>query len=157
SLALQAKVAAARGVLRYRQLDRAAERRHANLAAEHGFIQRDRQIDAKVAAVDFEEWMWRDIDRNQEIARAVAGRRLALPLQPDLLTRRYTGGNLDIELLAGRQPDAFLHALDRFFQRHRHGDAQIEIERYSAGTELEGSAAPPGPRSTRRGATARAV
>src|ERR1700681_2266699 len=48
-LALEAKGPAARGILRYRQLDGAAQRRHANLAAEHGFIQRNRQIDAQVA------------------------------------------------------------------------------------------------------------
>src|SRR5260370_9201745 len=111
SLALEAKGPAARGVLRYRQLDRAAERRHANLAAEHGFIQRDRQINAQVPAVDLEERMRRYIDRYQEIARPVAGRRLALPLQPDLLTRRHSSADLDIELLAGQHPYAFPHAL----------------------------------------------
>src|SRR5712672_632700 len=101
--------------------------------------------------------MWRYIDRNQEIAGPVAGRRFALPLQPDLLTRRDSGGNLDIEFLAGRQPDAFLHALHRFFQRHRHRDAQIEIERDPAGVELEGSAASAGPCAARRGAAEHAV
>src|SRR5258705_5461332 len=100
--------------------------------------------------------MWRDIDGNQQIARAMARRRLALPLQPDLLTGRYSGGNLDIEFLAGRQSDAFLDALHRFFQRHRHGDAEIEIERYSAGIELEGRASA-GPRATRRGTAEHAV
>ena len=36
------------------------KRRHANLAPEHGFVQRDRQIDAQIAAVDLEERMRRD-------------------------------------------------------------------------------------------------
>ena len=38
----------------------------------------------------------------------MAGRGLALPLQPDLLAGGDAGGNLDVELLAGRQPDALL-------------------------------------------------
>src|SRR6476620_4189323 len=98
-----------------------------------------------------------DVDRDQEIARTMAGRRLALPLQPDLLTRRDSGGNLDIEFFAGRQPDAFLHTLHRLFQRHRHGDAEIEIERYAAGVELKRSAPSAGPCATRRRAAEHAV
>jgi len=50
--------------------------------------------------------MRRDADRDQKIARAVALRGLALPLQPDLLTCGDAGGNLDIEFLAAWQPDA---------------------------------------------------
>ena len=58
----------------------------------------------------------------------MAGRGLALPLQPDLLAGGDAGRNLDVELLAGRQPDALLAALDRLLQRHRHGDVEIEVE-----------------------------
>src|ERR1700716_253749 len=86
----------------------------------------------------------------------MAGRALALPLQPDLLAGRDAGGNLDIEFLAGRQPDALLRALDGLFQRHRHGDAEIEIDRDPAGIELE-STARAGPRAARRGAAEHAV
>src|SRR6202043_946121 len=39
-----------------------------------------------------------------------------------------------------RQPDALFRAVDRFFQRHRHGNAEIEIERDAARIELEGIA-----------------
>src|ERR1700722_16048325 len=85
--------------------------------------------------------MRRDAHGDQEIAGRMAGRGLALPLQPDLLAGGNAGGNLDIELLAGRQPDALLDALDRLFQRHRHGDGKIEIERDAAGIEFEGGAA----------------
>src|SRR6202011_1874018 len=49
ALALEAERAAAGGVFRDRQFDRAAKRRHADLAAKHGFIERDRQIDAQIA------------------------------------------------------------------------------------------------------------
>src|SRR3981081_2436854 len=76
-------------------------------------------------------------------------RGLALPLQPDLLARANAGRNLDIEFLTGRQPDALLHALDRFFQRHRHGDGKIEIDREPARVEFESGAAGAGPRAAR--------
>src|SRR4029079_2220380 len=49
-------------------------------------------------------------------------------------------GNLDVELLAGRQANALFAALDRLFQRHRHGDVQVEVEADSAGVELKGPA-----------------
>src|SRR6267378_2883050 len=150
-LALQPKGPAARGVLRYRQFDRATQGRHANFATEHRFIKRDRQIDAQVVTVDLEERMRRDADRDQEIAGAVAGRGVALPLQSDLLAGSDTSGNLDIEFFAGRQPNALLRALDRLFQRHRHGDAEIEIERYTAGIELKGTTGA-GSRAARRAA-----
>src|SRR5258708_27320595 len=70
----------------------------------------------------------------------MTGRAVALPLQPDLLAGDDAGRNLDIESLAGRQPDAFFHALDRFLQRHRHRDGKVEVERDPAGVELEGRA-----------------
>src|SRR6185312_7172436 len=56
-------------------------------------------------------------------------------------------GDPDIEFLAGRQPDALFRALDRFFQRYGHGNAEIEIERDAAGIELEIASA--GPRAAR--------
>src|ERR1700730_1168562 len=68
----------------------------------------------------------------------MARRGFALPLQPDLLTGGDAGRNLDIKFLAGRQPDAPLRAVDRLFQRHRHGDGKVEVERDAAGIELEG-------------------
>src|ERR1700676_201726 len=70
----------------------------------------------------------------------MARRGFALPLQPDLLTGGDAGRNLDIEFLPGRQPDAPLRAVDRLFQRHRHGDGKVEGERAAAGLELEGVA-----------------
>src|ERR1700719_3090828 len=75
----------------------------------------------------------------------MARRGFALPLQPDLLTGGDAGRNLDIEFLAGRQPDAPLRAVDRLFQRHRHGDGKVEVERDAAGIELGGVDASPPP------------
>src|ERR1700720_1172703 len=94
--------------------------------------------------------MQRDVDRNQQIARPVTGRGVALPLEPDLLAGHNAGRNLDIELLAGRQPDPLLHTPDRLLQRNRHGDGKIEIKRDGAGVELEGAAASARPRAARR-------
>src|SRR5664279_3202914 len=100
--------------------------------------------------------MWRDADRDQEIAGGMAGRGLALSLKPDLLTGGNACGNPDIEFLAGRQPDTLFRALDRFFQRHRHGNAEIEIERDPARIELEGIARA-GPRTAHAAAAEHAV
>src|SRR6476620_1171081 len=147
-LALEAEGATARGVFRDRQFDRAAQRRHANLAAEHRFVKGDRQFDLEIAAVDLEEGMRRDVDGDQQVARAVARRGFALPLQPDLLAVGDDGWNLDVELLAGRQADALVRALDRLLQRHRHGNVEIEIEPDAAGIEFKLAAA--GARATRR-------
>src|SRR5436190_12932190 len=156
-LALEAKNPAAGSVFWYRKFDRAAERRYANLAAEHGFVKRDRQIETQVTALNLEVRMRGDIDRDQEIAGPVTGRGLSLPLQPDLLTGIDARGNLDVEFFAGRQPDALLDALYRLFQRHRHGDAEIEIERDAARIELERSAAAAGPCAARRSTAEHAV
>src|ERR1700730_4252418 len=102
--------------------------------------------------------MRRDVDRDQNIAGAVAGRGLALPLQPDLLAARDPCGNPDVEFLAVRQPDAFFAAVDCLLQCHRHGDGKIEVERDAAGIEFEGlRGAGTGPRAARGGAAEHAV
>src|SRR4051794_28276850 len=71
----------------------------------------------------------------------MARRGLALTLEPDLLARDHTGRNLDVQLLAGGQPDPLLAALDRLLQRHRHRDAEIEVHSERALLE-RGRAAP---------------
>ena len=48
ALALQAERAPAIGAGGIDELDRAVERRHAHFAAEHGFIERDRQIEPQI-------------------------------------------------------------------------------------------------------------
>src|SRR5436190_8759818 len=94
AFALEAKNPAAGSVFWDRKFDRAAERRYANLAAEHGFVKRDRQIEAQVTAFDLEVRMRANIDCDQEIAGPVTGRGLPLPLQPDLLASDDARGNL---------------------------------------------------------------
>src|SRR4051812_29753672 len=69
-----------------------------------------------------------DGDGDQQIAGGMDGGGFALPFQPDLLAGDHAGWNLDVELLARRQPHPFLAALDRLLQRHRHGDADVEID-----------------------------
>src|ERR1700756_4392811 len=83
-----------------------------------------------------------DVHGDQEIARRMALRGLALSAQPDLLALDDACGNLDVELLAGRQPDALVAALDRLLQRHGHGDVDIEVEPDAAGLKLERARAP---------------
>ena len=70
------------------KFDRAVERRHAHLAAEHRLIKRDRQIEPQVGAIRLEQRMRRDVDRDQRIARLAGCARPALTLQPDLLAAR---------------------------------------------------------------------
>src|SRR5262249_5996322 len=100
ALALEAEGAAARGIFRDRQFDRALQRGHAPLAAQNRLIKRDGQVESQVTAVDLEERMRRDVDGDQEVAGPVVGHALALPPQPDLLTLGDTSRNLDVELLA---------------------------------------------------------
>src|SRR5215475_12470754 len=137
ALALEAEGAPTGGVFRDRQFHRAAERRHAHPTAEHRLVERDRQVDAQVAAVDLEEGMRRDADGDEHVTRPVTRRGLALPLQPDLLARAHAGRNLDIELLAARQPHALLGALDGVLQRDSQRSIDVEVDPDAAGVELE--------------------
>ena len=77
-----------------------------------------------------------------QIAGRVALRGVALPLQPDLLAGGDAGRNLDVELAAGRQADALVAAPDRFLQRHRHGDGQIEVDADPAAVEFKRAGSP---------------
>src|SRR5277367_47492 len=67
-------------------------------------------------------------------------RGIALPFQPDLLAGDDARGYLDVEFFAGRQPDPLLDTVDRLLQRHRHRNAEVEIERDPARIEFEGRA-----------------
>src|SRR5262249_7176190 len=132
--------AAAGGIFRDRQLDRTAKRRHPHLAAEHGLIERDRQLEPDVGPVDLEERVRGDVDGDEQIAGLVTLRGLALPAKADLLAGDDACRNLDIKLLAVRQPHALLAALDRLLQRHRHRHLDVEIKPDAAGVVLERAA-----------------
>src|SRR6185437_2746214 len=84
-----------------------------------------------------------NVHGDQKIARRVALHSLTLPAQSDLLALGDPGGDLDVELLTGRQPDALLASPDSLLQRHRHGDVDVQVEPDAAGLELE-RARPPG-------------
>src|SRR4051812_36806734 len=92
--------------------------------------------------------MGRDADGDQDIAGGMARGALALPPQPDLLAFDHADRNPDIQLLARRQPDALLAALDRLFERNGHGGVDVEVDPDPAGVELElATAAGAGPRA----------
>ena len=55
AFALEPERAARAGVGRDRQFDRAVERRHAHLRAQHRFVERHRKLDAQVVAVALEQ------------------------------------------------------------------------------------------------------
>src|SRR6516164_1265671 len=140
-LALEAEGATAGRILRDRQLDRTGQGGHPHLPAQHRLIERHREVDPQIAAIDLEQRMRGDADGDQEITGLVTGRALALPLQADLLAVGDAGGDLDVELLAARQPHALLTAFHRLFQRRGHRDVEIEVEADAAGFKLEGIAA----------------
>ena len=79
SLALEAEGAAAAGAGGIGELDRAVERRHADLAAEHRLVERERQFEPQIGAVALEQRMRRDRDGDERIADRVAGRAAPAP------------------------------------------------------------------------------
>src|SRR6266851_3060610 len=105
-----------------------------------------------------------DSSRDEEIARCASPLRQTLPLQAKNPPARGVLGDrevdraaerrhadLAVELLAGRQAHAFLRAVDRFLERHGHGDVEVEIEADAAGVVFERTAAAL-PRATLRAA-----
>src|SRR5262249_34366923 len=84
ALALEAKRASGICARRNSQFHSAVERGNANLSTKYGFVKRDWQFEAQVGAIRFEQRMWRDIDRDQCIARPATCARPTLPFEPDL-------------------------------------------------------------------------
>src|SRR5947209_4583722 len=96
----------------------AVERRRLGLSAEHGFIKRDRQIEAQIAAIDAKLRMLADMDRHDRIAGLTAeGAGFTLALQPYLLALFYSSGDRDFEPLAARQADNHAATLHRIGKR----------------------------------------
>src|SRR6185503_7340468 len=124
-LALEAEGAAGTGAGGNRQIDRAIERRHPDFAAEHGFVQRHRQIEPQIGAVRLEQRMRRDINHDQRVAGFAGGARPALPFQADGLAAGDAGRDLDLDVLAGRQMHARLAAARGF--RQRDGERGLQV------------------------------
>src|SRR5262249_16838726 len=123
-----AEGAPAIGVRRDRKLDRTVERRHPDFAAEHGLIERHRQIEPQIAAVDDKEWMRRDRHRDHRVA-GTAGRRPALSLEPDLLAAGQPHWNFDLDLLAGRQLQPFGRPGGGIFERDSQRGVEVAASR----------------------------
>src|SRR5260370_19699412 len=88
---------------------RPADRRHGDLAAQHGFGERYRQLETDVVADAAEERMRRDMHFDQRIARrAAAEPGLALALEPQDLPIGDASGDRYVE----RLPPAGLHGAE---------------------------------------------
>ena len=109
ALALEPERAARAGAGRDRKLDRAVERRHPHLAAEHRLVERDRKFEPQVVPSRSNSGCGATVTVISASPARPPGTRQPLPLQPDLLAVGETRRNLDVDLLAGRQ----LHALRR--------------------------------------------
>src|SRR3569623_771789 len=118
TLALEAEGAAGIGGGGDRQFDGAVEGRHAHLAAQHRFVERYRQVETQGGAIRLEQRMRGNVDGDDGVAVAAERARIALPLQPDLLTAGDAGRNLALDLLAGRQADALGRAFGGICQRN---------------------------------------
>src|SRR3974390_384307 len=125
ALAFETKGAAGVRIRRDREFDRTVECRHPDFAAEYGFIECDRQIKPQVGPIRLEQLMWRDIHRDQRVARPPTRPRPSLPFQPDLLAIGDTGRNLDLDLLARRQGDARLRTFGGLGQTDRDRGLQV--------------------------------
>src|SRR5579864_4686144 len=144
ALALETKRASARGPRRHRDLDRLVERRHPHLGAERRLVERDRQVEPHVGAVEREDRMRRDRDGDQQVTGAgLPGH--ALTFEPDMLAVHNADRNLDVDVLAVGQVQPLGRAVGRVHQRHRHFGlhvgADAEILRLEIGAATAGGAA----------------
>src|SRR5262245_16119548 len=120
ALAFEAEGAPGAGAGRNGKLDRAFERRHAHLGAEHRLVERDRKLEPQIGTCARKQRMRRDRDDDQKIASTAASAGGPLPFQPDGLAVVQPGRDLHVDLPAGGQ----LHALVRTLGRFQQGDGQ---------------------------------
>ncbi len=118
SLALQTQALARAHASRDLDLALALKGWNADLGAEHGFIKRQRQIEADVVVFHREQLVRQDLDGHQSIACRTAAAFKALPLHADGLAILDTLGHSHVQRLAGRQMHTALLARDQIFQRH---------------------------------------
>ena len=145
TLALEPEGAAGVAAGRDGELDRAVERRNPDLAPEHGLIERDRKVEPQVRAVALEDRVRRNRHRDEQVAGAAPGAARPWPLRRICWPSARPAGNLDLDLLAGRQMDALLRAVRGFGQRdgQRRGEvAPAGLEALLVGFERRAAARP---------------
>ncbi len=118
SLALQTQTFARAHAGRDLDLALALKGRNADLGAQDGFIERQRQIEADVVVFHREQLVWQNLDRHQSIAGRTGAAFKALPLHADGLTILDALGHSHVQCLAGWQMHTTLLAGDKVFQRH---------------------------------------
>jgi hypothetical protein len=83
--------------------------RHANLAAEHGILEVDREAQAQIAPLHDVAVLRRDLERQQEVARLGTARpRPAQPTKTDDLSVRHARGERDLHLPPPGERDSLL-------------------------------------------------
>src|SRR3954452_15264323 len=114
SLSLQTKARTGIRPLWYRHHHRAGRRGHAHLAAEHGLLERDRQIHVDIIAFAFKDAMRADLDFDERVAgRAAADPWPSLAAKPQDLSVTCTRRDRDIERGSVRKRDLLFSAINR--------------------------------------------
>src|SRR5947209_5331409 len=127
----------------------ALQRRRLDLSAEYSLIERNRQIQAQVAAIDAKLRMPADVNSNNCIAgRTAQYARLALTFQPDLLAFLNSRGNGDFQPLTGGEAHHHAAALHRIDEWDFHGRGDVRAARRCLRTPLRAPAGTAGTAST---------
>ena len=73
-------------------------RRHLDVGAQHGLVDRNGQLDVEIVAVPLEDVVWRHSDDDKEITgRTAEAPALPLPRQPEAHAVVDTGGHVDLQ------------------------------------------------------------
>src|SRR4029077_12174080 len=115
--------------------------------AERRLVERDRQGEAHIGAVEREDRGRPALNGGQEVAPGrLSGH--ALTFEPDMLAVHDADGNLDVDVLAVRQVQPLGRAVGCVGQRHRHfglyGGANAKTLRLKIGAPATGAAAAEG-------------
>src|SRR6185437_11484475 len=123
---LEAEHGAAIGALGHRHADRPADRRYADLAAEHRLGEGHRQFDMDVVALAAEQLVRRDMHLDQRVARRAAAQPgVALALETQDLAVGEAGGDGHVETVAGGESHALLGAARRLEEIDGQGEGAI--------------------------------
>src|SRR4029077_3631301 len=124
ALAFQAEGAAAAGAGRDGELDRAVESWDPHLGAERRLVERHRQIEPDIGAIEREDRMRAKRQGDQKIAGPVRPGG-TLDAQADLLTVGNPGRNLDLDIFAVWETPALCGAMRLTGQRHAQSAGEI--------------------------------